>query len=177
MSRGGSGSIDEFGRRVVNGVSRLKGLDIGDELEVEILGQLVRSRRTVTEMVEGIYGLGSMDEGFNSCYTRVRRGVKRLESKGFVSTNLFGWNKPYRLTDLAMVNLARMGGDVEQLDLVSRVDIAAYLTTIALLVPVAVLGADWLKLSDLGVLVLFAAFFFLLGASFVRFLQTFRRVF
>ena len=177
VSRGGSGHIDDFGQRVVNGVSRLRGLDIGDELEVEILGQLVRSRRTVAEMVEGIYGLGSADEGFNSCYTRVRRGVKRLESKGFISTNIFGWNKPYRLTDLAMVNLARIGGDVKQLDVVSRYDLAAFLATAALMVPVSVLGAEWFQLSDLGVVVLFAAFFFLLGACFVRFLQTFRRVF
>ena len=39
------------------------------------------------------------------------------------------------------------------------------------------LGSEWFKLSDIGVGILFAAFFFLLGASFIRFLQTLRRVF
>ena len=177
MLGGGSRSIDEYAHRVIDGVSKLRGLDIGDEIEVEILGQLVGGRRTVTEMVAGVYGLGSADEGFNSCYTRVRRGVKKLESKGYVSTSLFGWDKPYKLTDLAMINLARIGGDEKQTSVVSRVDLAAYLATTTLLIPVAVLGSDWFQLSDLGVVILFAAFFFLLGACFVRFLQTFRKVF
>jgi len=177
VSLGGSGDIEELSRRVSSGVSRLRGLDLGDEIEVEILGQLVGSSMTATELVEGIYGLGSSDEGFSSSYTRVRRGVRKLESKGLVSTRLFGRDKPYRLTDLAVINLARIGGGGRQMATVPRVDLVAYLATSGLSVPVVVLGSEWLSISDVGVVLLFAVFFFLLGASFVRFMQTLRRVF
>jgi len=177
VSRGDTDKLDELEHRVYSGVSKLRGIDLGDEVEVEILSQLVGSRRTATEIVEGIYGLGSRDEGFSSSYTRVRRGIRRLEARGLVSTNLLGRDKPYRLTDLAIINLARIGGESKQVRSLPRIDLVAYLATTGLSVPVVVLGSEWFKISDIGVVVLFAAFFFLLGASFVRFLQTLRRVF
>ena len=177
MSLGGPREIDDLQRRVHGGISRLKGLEIGDELEIEILAQLVNTRRTITEIVEGVYGLRSTDEGFSSSYTRVRRGTRRLESRGLITTRIFGRDKPYKLTDLAIINLARIGGEARQIPTLPRIDIATYLATTGLSVPVIVLGAKWFQISDIGVVALFAAFFFLLGASFVRFLQTLRRVF
>ena len=177
MSRGGPRELDELEHKVHTGVSKLRGLDIGDELEVEILAKLVSTRRTITEIVEAVYGLASGEEGFSSSYTRVRRGIRRLESRGLVSTTLLGRDKPYRLTDLAVINLARIGGESRQMQALPRIDLAAYLATTGLSIPVIVLGSKWLPLTDLGVVALFAAFFFLLGASFVRFLQTLRRVF
>ena len=176
MSLGGPREIDDLQRRIHGGISKLKGLEIADELEIEILAQLVNTRRTITEIVEGIYGIRSTDEGFSSSYTRVRRGTRKLESKGLITTRIFGRDKPYRLTDLAIINLARIGGEARQIPTLPRIDLAAYLATTGLSIPVVILGTEWFQLSDIGVVALFAAFF-LLGASFVRFLQTLRRVF
>jgi hypothetical protein len=167
---------DRLGQRVRKGVSRLRGTDVGDDLQVEILSQLVEGRKTMAELVERIYGLQRDDQGFSSSYTKVRRATKRLESKGLLATKLFGKEKPYRLTDLAIINLARIGGEKEQIALVSRSDLALYIATAALAVPIASLGSSWLQVSDPGVAAFFACFFYLLGASTSRIAQTLRKV-
>jgi DNA-binding HxlR family transcriptional regulator len=96
--------IDGLKERVEEGVSKLRGLDIGDQLAVEILSQLVYGRKTTTEITEGIYGLGRSDEGFKSSYTRVGRQIRQLESKGLVSRRLFGNDKPYRRWELEVLS-------------------------------------------------------------------------
>ena len=175
--RAGSEDIDDLKQRVVDGVSKLKGLDVGDELAVEILGQLVQGRRTLTEITEGIYGLSRSDEGFRSSFNRVGREVRRLESKGLVSRKLFGNNKPCRLTQLAIINLARIGGEEQQLPVVSRVDLIPYLSTIGISVFAVLHSRGFVSLPEMGTLGLFVLFGFAAGISFCRVLQTIRRVF
>jgi hypothetical protein len=100
----GAKQVDQLQHRVREGVSKLKGLDMGDELSVEILGQLVQGRKTTTEITESIYGLSYSDEGWKSSYSKVNRQIRRLESKGLVSRRLLGKDKPYRLTRLAVTS-------------------------------------------------------------------------
>jgi hypothetical protein len=169
--------LDELGRRVKSGVVRLQGIDVGDQVQVEVISRLLEGRKTIAELTSLIYGVGRQEEGFHSCYSRVRRAIKKLESKGLVSTRLFGKEKPYRLTDLAIANLVRLGGEKEQLGVVPRHDLAIYLATVTMAIPVIFLSAGWMVLSDLGVGVVFACFFYLLGASSIRLVQTLGRVF
>ena len=180
MFRAGSDNIENVEKlrhKVRNGVSKLKGLDIGDELAVEIMAQLVEGRRTVSEVVERTYGLCVSDEGFHSSYNRVSREIRRLESKGLVSRKLLGRDKPYRLTQLAIANLARIGGEEQQLPLVTKTDLATYLATVALSVPHFLRAMQWIELAELPTIGLLVGFSFCLGFSCARLLQTLRKVF
>lgn len=177
MQRRAGRGVEGLESDVRKGVSRIRGLELGDEVAVEVLTQLVEGRKTMSEIVEGVYGLTRSDEGFSSSFTKVRRATKRLESSGLVSTGLFGRDKPYRLTDLAMINLARIGGGRGQVRILPRIDILTYAATAALSLPVAFLGLGWVELLDSGVIVVFGCFFYLLGASTVRVVQAFRKVF
>ncbi len=176
MFRAGSDDIDSLKRRVVDGVSKLKGLDIGDELAVEILSQLVQGRKTITEITEGIYGLSRSDEGFGSCFNRVGREVRRLESKGLVSRRLFGNNRPYRLTQHAVINLAKIGGEESQVPLIPKADLAVYVVTAILSVPNAIQAMNWVELSGTPTIILLTSFFFFLGVSSYGAVRLFRRV-
>jgi hypothetical protein len=170
-------NIDELQRRVKQGVSKLKGLDLGDELGVEILSQLVEGRKSASEIVELIYGLRRGDEGHKSCHGRVSREIRRLESKGLVSRVLFGREKPYRLTELAVINLARIGGHEKQVPIVPMVDVVMYISTVGSAVPLVLLVTGWIQLSQIVAGGLSCWFCLLLGVSLTRFAQAFRRVF
>ena len=177
MFRASSESVDDLYRRVQKGVSRLKGLEIEDVVSVEILVQLLECKMTVSEIVERIYGVTSSDEGFKSSYGKVWRQIRQLESKGLVSRKVFGRDKPYRLTDLAVTNLARIGGEEKQLSLIPKTDLSAYLATVALAVLVALQAVGWLQLGEITTIVLFPSFCFILGISFYGALRMIRRVF
>jgi hypothetical protein len=175
--REGSDNIDDLQARIQQGVSKLGGLDIGDELSVEILRQLVGGRKNTSEMVELIYGLRRGEEGFSSCFSRVGREIRKLESKGLVSRRVFGRDRPYRLTELAVANLARIGGEEKQMPLIPRSDLLVYLVTIILAVPVGLQGMGWLGIADTGTVGLFPSFCFSLGVSSYGAVRTIRRVF
>jgi len=170
--------IEDLRIKVKEGVSKLRGLEVGNELSVEILSRLAEGRRTASELVEEIYQVRSSDEGFYSSYARVRREIRRLESKGLVSTNVLGRNRPYRLTDLAVINLARIGGESKQMPVLPPIDILIYLATAASLIPL-LFGSmgRFIDPSEMVTLGLFGLFCLLLGASLTRFFQTLRRVF
>ena len=128
-------------------------------------------------MVELIYGFTRDEEGYKSSYGRVRREIEHLESKGLVSRKLFGKEKPYRLTQLAIINLARIGGEEQQQDLVTKTDLTIYLVTFSLSLPVALQASNWLYLGEITTVGLFPTFCFFLGFSCSRILQTLQRVF
>ena len=169
-------NIDKLNKRVREGVSRLRGLDVGDVLFIEILAQLVDGRKSSTEVVELIYGLRKGEEGFISCYSRVSREIKKLESRGLVSRKMFGRDKPYRLTELAITNLARIGGEERQLALVEKTELAVYLATIALALPIASQTLNLWELGDVVTATIFPSFCFFLGFSCSKVIQTLRRV-
>ena len=166
--------IQELRKTVRVGVGALRGLDIADQLQVEILSQLIENRATLTELVLGIYGVANQDPGFNSCFSRVRRAARRLESKGLVSRGLFGNDRPYRLTDLAVTNLAKIGGGKSQIPVLPRRDMAIYLATGLLALPAAMPSS--LGLAEIGVVAAFSCFSCLLGVSCCKFTQMLWRV-
>ena len=103
--------------------------------------------------------------------------MRRLESKGLVSTGLLGREKPYRLTDLAIVNLARIGGEAKQIPAMPRKDVATYLATLILSLPLVLVALRWVEFSEPALVGTFGAFCFLFGVSFSRLVQSIRRVF
>ena len=175
--RSAADEIDQLPQKIKDGITQLRGLDIGDQVTIEILANLVDGRKTVAEIVERIYGLNSQDEGYFSAYSRIRRGVRRLESKGLVSTGILGREKPYRLTDLAMINLARIGGGAKQSPVIPVKDAVTYISTLALSVPLILVVARWAEFSEPVLVGLFGVFCFLFGISFSRLVQSIRRVF
>jgi hypothetical protein len=152
-------------------------LDIGDELGVEILSQLVEGRKSASEIVELVYGLRRGDDGHKSCHGKVSREIRRLESKGLVSKSLFGREKPYRLTDLAVINLARIGGYEKQVSVLPLIDLIIYLVTLGSAVPLILLEMGWVQISESMAGGISCWFFLVLGISVTRFSQAFRRVF
>jgi hypothetical protein len=177
VARPGTDEVDELPARIKSGITRLRGLDIGDEITVEILGNLVDGKKTVAEIVERVYGLNSQDGGYFSAYSRIRRGIRRLESKGLVSTGILGREKPYRLTDLAMINLARIGGGDKQMSVLSARDVLSYLVTLVLSLPLILVVLQWIEFSEPILVSIFGCFCFLFGISFSRLIQSIGRVF
>ncbi len=172
-----SDNIDDLKRRVRSGVSKLRGLEVGDDLGLEVLAQLVDGKKTASEIVEQVYGIISTDEGFASSYGKVRREIRKLESKGLVSRRLFGNEKPYSLTDLAIINLARIGGEGKQIPVLPRKDIALYALTGVIAIPVVLSNIDYIQLTELGTIGLLIFFCVLFGISLCRFFEALRRVF
>jgi len=80
---------------VIKGIGRL---GIGSEIQIEILRQLLRGRRTTSELVELIYGVKTPSPDFHTCYVKVWRGVRELEARGLVSAPVLGRDKTYRVT-------------------------------------------------------------------------------
>ena len=177
MFRARSENIDDLNKRVKEGISNLRGLEIGDELGVEILSQLVEGRKSTSEIVELVYGLKHNDDGYKSSHARIGREIRKLESKGLVSRSLFGKEKPYRLTELAVINLARIGGKERQLAVIPRIDIAVYSLTAGLSLLEGSQAAGLLQLSETQTIALLVVLSFFLGISTVELLRTLRRVF
>ena len=55
MFRADSESLEDLQQKVRRGVSNLRGLEIGDEIGVEVLSQLIVGRKSVSEIVELVY--------------------------------------------------------------------------------------------------------------------------
>ena len=88
-------------------------MDIVRPLEAEILSNLSEGRRTATELCESIYNVERSSSSFHTYYMKVSRAVKELQRRGYVSTRVFGRDKPYALTPFAaarMMNLGRSTG-------------------------------------------------------------------
>jgi len=96
-------------------------------VQIEILMRLIEGRRTAVELTEEIYAVSPDSPSFEMYYARVRRASKDLESRGFVSTRLFGRDKPYRLTEHGVLQIASLGKGLEKRPmLVGYRDIAAF---------------------------------------------------
>jgi len=97
--------IRRLHERTTSCVRRLRAMDF-TMLEAEIMDRLMDGRRTAVELVVEIYGLSRGDASYAASCNRVRRALRSLENRGFVSTNLFGRDKPYRLTRHGVAVLA-----------------------------------------------------------------------
>jgi hypothetical protein len=140
----------------------LEGLDVFKPLEREILGQLAKGRRTVSELTEIIYGMGRQNPDYLTYYMKVSRSVKSLQRKGYVVSRMFGRDRPYRLTPHAATKMI----DIESVGkkLVSPLDALTYTAT-AILGLVNILLTDSAWLTTPRTILVYTLFIFMAGYS------------
>jgi len=146
-------------------------------LQVSIVQELLSGRRTVAELVEAIYTVRQGDAGYGTLYSRVRREIRQMESEGLVARRLFGRDKPYTLTQLAVARLTMIEGVKPDSTrrVITRTDLIVYITVLALGVTLGEMTMT--KIANPMVFLLLAfVFVFTGGISFCRFLQILRRV-
>jgi hypothetical protein len=146
-------------------------------LQAAIVEELLSGQRTVAELVATVYSVDTNQDGYITYYSRIRREIRLMESKGLVvSRKAFGRDKPYSLTQLAIARLTRMEGvRPASWKAVPRKDLVLY---------AAVLGAGSILawMATVGVehpvrfLALAFAFVFAGGIAFCRFIESIGRV-
>lgn len=180
MVHGDTGDIEESLSRLRSRLTRSM-MDLAKSelslLQIEIVEELLLGRRTVTELVETIYSVRRGEYGFSAQYSRIRRELRELESRGFVvSKKFFGRDKPYGLTQLCVARLTSIEG-VEpgtSRHIVPRIDLVLYLGVIVIGIVSRILIP---RLEAPGIsTILLACFFFTSGLAVSRFLQTLKRV-
>ena len=176
--------IDELSKALSNVEAGLEGSmkrlvegQLDSLTQVGIVRELLAGKRTLAELVEALYGLKRQDDGFKTEYTRIRREVRALESKGFVSRALFGRERPYRLTQLAVARITKIAEVTPswQPKLVTPIDFGIYVVAMLLAAVGFVMSRNlddpWAGLQALR----YAAAFFG-GLAFSRFAGTVRKV-
>jgi hypothetical protein len=73
-------------------------------LQIEILGELVDGNRTMTELTLSIFDLDYRNEEYETCHSRTRRAVKKLEGSGFVSKKRLFEKKALWINDIRSGN-------------------------------------------------------------------------
>jgi len=141
--------------------------------ELNVLEELLKGRRTIPELVLLMYGKGIEDAEYRTYYMRVRRAVARLESKGMISTRLFGKKKPYKLSRHAIERLLAIGEGNER-RVAPRLDYVVYGLTLALCL--ATLSVSRHVYYPAVVLGLAGGSLVFVGISLCRVLETIRRV-
>ena len=76
-------------------------MEIYKPLEIDILRQLAKGRRTVSELTEIIDGVDRHNAEYYRYYMKVSRAIKALQRRGYVVSRIFGRDKPFRLTPYA----------------------------------------------------------------------------
>lgn len=88
----------------------IDGAILANVTQVRIVQELLKGRRTVARLVEEFHGLRKGDADYSTYYSRVRKEMEDLESKGMISRRMFGRDKPYSLTQLGMERLTQLQG-------------------------------------------------------------------
>ena len=174
-----SKALSDLESQIAGSMKTLVEAELKDLAQVGIVRELLSGNRTSSEIVDALYGVRRGDEGFQSHYTKIRREIADLESKGFVSRRLFGRDRPYRLTQLAVARLTRMAnvGPTWSTSLVPRLDLFVYGAAVCLAGICALGSMDILSLPPgPSFLVLLSTALFLGGIAFTRFVETLRRV-
>ena len=151
--------------------------ELEEPLQLLIIEKLLDGPRSIAELVEQIYGSTNGQPGYMTSYTKTRRALEKLSSKGYVSRRHFGAVKPYRLTDFAITRLASFSTGKEPPRLLPTTDRITHLATLCLALFLLLSVSGRIQLSGLHHTVLNAAFFFTLGLSASRIIQGLRRVF
>jgi hypothetical protein len=160
-------------------VERLMTTELRDTTQVGIIRELLHGERTISEIVMALYSAGPGNEGYMTYYTRIRRGLSDLESRGYVSRRLFGSKKPYRLTQLAIAKLTRIRGARTNfgMDLLPRKDLSLYTIAATMLVLLILSGRGLIGMpSPTTFLALVAVSFLLCGMALVRFVELLDKV-
>jgi hypothetical protein len=151
----------------------LEGLDVFKPLEVEILLQLAKGRRTVSELTEIIYGVGRQNPDYYTYYMKISRAVKALQRRGYVVSRMFGRDRPYRLTPHAAAKMI----DIESVErrLVTPLDALTYMVTAALgVINIVIADSDWLDTPQ--TIAVYSVFLLMAGYSIRLLWNTIRRV-
>lgn len=164
-------------RTLRKSASRMLARELADPLQVMIIEELVDGPRSVAELVEEIYGSVKGQPGYMTSYSKTRRALEKLSSKGYVSRKLFGAVKPYRLTDFAIARITRYSGGREPPRLLPFTDRLLHLVTLSLTVLLLLSVSGRIELTGSYYTVLNSIFFFSLGLSVARIFQGLRRVF
>jgi len=162
--------------QVARSVSEMARSELKDLLETEILLELLKGQRTVNELVEAIYHLGSNHPGYRTYYSRVSRSLGDMRSRGWVSRQLLGKEKPYRITALAVARISAIDGVGAPVKLFSRGDILLYSLSIFLGVSSSFLAIVVESSTGNWFPVIFSLFLFTSGGAIVRFYETIRSV-
>ena len=157
--------------RVLSSVRKLRHIEL-TMLQIEIIDQLMDGRRTATELVDQIFQTKPGNPDFQARYAAIRREIKNLESRGYVSTTLFGRDRPYRLTGHATAVLSSILPEQRKPRILGKWDLAALVTTAA----TAILLLTSRHCEEQVVFLLFALFFVFLGVSISSFAHTLRKV-
>jgi DNA-binding PadR family transcriptional regulator len=159
-------------QRVLTSVRKLRSIDL-NMLQIEIIDRLMDGRRTATELVVEIHEIERSQKEYEARYVAIRRELKDLERRGYVSTEMLGRDKPYRLTRHGIAVLSSILPEAERPRILYR-------SETALLAATVVAGAALLFLGKSGEIVAYAAFavfFALVGASASAFVRILRRVY
>ena len=95
--------------RIRQDLKRIEELGFATPLEAQIIAHLLDGRRPPAELAQLVYGHSEKSAVPHRQYMRVLRALRSLESRGYVSTNMFGSPKPYRLTRHALSMLVGTG--------------------------------------------------------------------
>jgi len=94
-SEDSSSDASEILKRKAWSLDHLENRELG---QTRILALLLERNRSVGDVVAAVYGRRSDQIGYRGLYMRVSRRLKSLESRGYVSRNRFGKERPYRIT-------------------------------------------------------------------------------
>ncbi len=191
MAHGLLGSVEDVGKeefskvlvdlesRLARSTKELVDAEFRSVLQVSVVRELLAGERTMAELVEAIYGLAPGHDGYHTHYTRVRREIQRLASRGFVSRRLFGRNRPYRLTQLAVAKITHMASVRPSwaMKVLPGRDLVLFVVALAMAGVCALAGTGTIiELHGYPFLLLLVLSAFCGGMAFVRFAEILRRV-
>lgn len=170
------GNGDELRRGLRQATSKMLALEVKDPLQFSIIENLIDGPRSVAELVEAVYGVGKGQAGYMTSYTKTKRALDRLSSKGYVSRKLFGAVKPYRLTEYAFSRLSSFACGTSPPQFLPGIDRAVHLATLSLAIFMILSVSGRIELTSSFLTLLNSVFFFTLGLSIARIVQGIRRV-
>jgi len=163
----GGSDVDKVLRRAKDevraAIRRFQTIEVGSILEARIVAELARGSRSVAELACQIFETDSEKAEYTAYYDRVRRALRILEGRGYVSRRLFGKDKPYRLTSLGLARLLRLNGQRPVTKWLDCVLFSCFATLTAV-----VLALAWSRTGGSLFLGAYSAFLVLVGASLTR---------
>lgn len=111
------------GRDLGGVVEGIHGLGLKSGAQTEALRELADGSRTIRELVHLMYGVDRESPSYETYYMRVRRALKFLEARGYVSSSLFEKEKTYRLTKHGRISILSVARGLPETRLLGRADL------------------------------------------------------
>jgi DNA-binding MarR family transcriptional regulator len=136
-------------------------------IQTEVLKEIVDGNRTLSELTLAIYQSRYTDDKFQTYHSRIKRAVRSLERRGFVSKKrILGRDKPYGLTQHGIAKIASIAPGISDPAVFEVWDMVVFPVTFLLAL------AAWLTFEP----AITNLFSLLLGISIVRAARLVRRV-